>query len=111
MDIGPLKDAYWEIIAECLELFHGYSAEHALLASQDLRAAVESIPAEDDPPYVGELFYHREPFEVACGVAGRNLEVGERWAEYDALAMRHYAPAEARICLPVPSSYRQSASV
>jgi hypothetical protein len=95
MDDELLKDAYWAIVTECLERFHDYRRSDAIAAAGDLRARIEHPAAEKNPPpgYDSRYFYHAEPFHVACDLAGRKLDVRERWAEYDVITDRHYAAA------------------
>ena len=95
MDVQPLKDAYWEIVADCLERFHGYSRPEARGAASALRRDLERPPTgEKLPPYGIELFYHEEPFHTACDIAGRELAPGAFDEEYAALLRERYRPAE-----------------
>jgi hypothetical protein len=41
----------------------GYSEPKAASAAEKLRNEVEQVP-------VGDIFYHSEPFDVACDVSG-----------------------------------------
>jgi hypothetical protein len=93
MDLEPLKNAFWAIVADCLETFHGYSPETARCRVQKFRERVENPPApfEED----GELIYHDEPFYIANDLAQRELPVNEHGDEYARIMARHYAPAEA----------------
>lgn len=96
MDLQALKEAYWAIVIDCLERFHGFTHRQALSASRDLRDVIESPRYQDAPPpgYDSELFYHNEPFYVACDVAGRELDLHEHRAEYDMLVRSRYSVAE-----------------
>jgi hypothetical protein len=95
VDVEPLKGAYWEIVTDCLEAFHGYEHAAACQAVCELRHAIEFPRPEDVPPgYHGELFFHNEPFYVACDVAGRELDPAAVAQEYDALVRYRYGPAE-----------------
>jgi hypothetical protein len=102
VDLQPLKEAYWTIVTDCLERFHDFSHWEALSASRDLRDVIESPRYEDSPPpgYNSELFYHNEPFYVACDVAGRELNLDEHRAEYDELVRSRYAAAEGLVWGP-----------
>lgn len=96
MDLQPLKEAYWAIVTDCLERFHNFSRWEALSASRELRDVIESPRYEDAPPpgYSSELFYHGEPFYVACDLARRELDLDEYRAEYNRLTRSRYAAAE-----------------
>lgn len=96
MDIEPLKDAYWAIVADCLSRFHGMSPAAATVATEDLRARIEApLPFGGPPaPWESDLFYHMEPLYVADDIAGREADAGLVAAEYEAIQDRHYGPAE-----------------
>lgn len=95
MDLQALKEAYWAIVADCLERFHSFSSWRALSASRHLRDLIESPRLEHAPPgYDSELFYHNEPFHVACDIAEQELDLDEYRAEYDELVRSRYAVAE-----------------
>jgi hypothetical protein len=93
-----LKDAYWEIVVDCLERFHGYSRSAAWEAASNLRSDLSSLPTgETLPPYDVELFYNEEPYYMACDIAGRDLPPGVHDREYQAVVRERYAPAEERL--------------
>jgi hypothetical protein len=94
MDLEPLKDAFWGIVADCLQTFHGYSPEAARCRAEKLRESIENPP----PPFESdsELIYHDEPFYIANDLAQRELSVNDHRDEYDRIMNRHYGPAEAR---------------
>jgi hypothetical protein len=106
VDLQALKEAYWGIVTGCLERFHNFSHWQALAASRDLRDVIESPRYQDAPPpgYNSELFYHSEPFYVACDVAGRDLNLAEHRAEYDELVRSWYAAAEEPVRRPAVST-------
>jgi hypothetical protein len=92
-DSKPLKDAYWLIVADCLRVFHGYTPEEACCAAAKRREEREpAVPPF--PDWTPDLFYNREPFEVACGIARREISMDEHWDEYMAMTCERYAPAE-----------------
>lgn len=100
MDVEPLKNAYWAIVTDCLERFHGYDSRTALEAVRQLRQAIEFPPSGDAPPgYDSDLFYHNEPFDVACDVADTELVSGTVAREYDVLVRYRYGPAEKQLRL------------
>ncbi|HEX6747761.1 MAG TPA: hypothetical protein VF092_10760 [Longimicrobium sp.] len=93
MDSKPLKDAYWEIVADCLRVFHGYAPQAARAAARALREQVEP-PVDPFPGYMRDSFYNREPFNVACGIAGHDLELRDHADVYMPMMDDRYAPAE-----------------
>lgn len=93
MDVEGLKDAFWDIVADCLERFHAYEPSVARIAALDLRDVVES-PRHPPESYEGDLFYHGEPFYVACDIAGRQLDLPVYRAEYDCIVGNRYRDAE-----------------
>lgn len=84
-----LKQAFWEIVADCLERFHGYSPRRARLSAWDLRERIAS-DSQDMP----DLFYHREPFYVACDLARHELAMEDYQGEYRALVRKRYEAVE-----------------
>jgi hypothetical protein len=60
------KDDYWAAVADCLHEFHtGFDLKKADSAVSALKYKVESTGFLDDP----DVFYHAEPFYVACDIA------------------------------------------
>jgi hypothetical protein len=96
VDLEPLKDAFWEVVVDCLTRFHGFAAPLAHEAVLGLRNRVESPVLGDLPAssYDGELIYHAEPFYVACDIAGRQLSLDQLADVYGAILDRRYAAAE-----------------
>jgi hypothetical protein len=93
MDIESLKDAFWHIVADCLERFHAYERSVAWLAALDLRDEIES-PSRPPSGYEPDLFYHGEPFYIACDIAGRQLDLPAHRTEYDCIVGKRYREAE-----------------
>jgi hypothetical protein len=93
MDSEPLKDAYWRIVADCLRLYHGYSADAACSAVLGLRQEVEH-PIDPPPGYMRDLFYHEEPFYVACDLARNELSLDAYAAVYMPMMRGRHAAAE-----------------
>jgi hypothetical protein len=92
-DTKPLKDAYWQIVADCLRVFHGYTPEEACCAARERRAEREpAVPPF--PDWTPDLFYNSEPFDVACGIAGRELSMDDHRDVYFPMTRERYAPAE-----------------
>jgi hypothetical protein len=75
------KILFWNIIEHCLVKFHGKKSRWAHAAAIELREKIESTPLgmPDD------IFYHAEPFDIACDIAGEHLDITRFWKEYDAM--------------------------
>jgi hypothetical protein len=81
-----LKDDFWQIIEECLIQLHHKDPVDANQLVQDLRQKIENPPAG----VVSELFYHSEPFDVACDLAGSQLRFDQGKFDYFDLLKKHY---------------------
>ena len=71
------QDHFWRVVRECIRKFHSGCASSALAAATRLRKKVNGMPVEQM-----ELFYHAEPFDVACNLADNPLNVKDRLDEY-----------------------------
>lgn len=76
-----VREAFWRTVEECLVEFHQLSHAEAFRRVQDLRGRL------DQPPLglSGDLIYHDEPFDVACRIAGRTLDLASHRARYDSI--------------------------
>ncbi len=79
------KDAFWQVVKDCLIDIHGLSPSEAQKRSRDLRAEIESPPQG----LSSDIFYHAEPFDVACDLAGNQLDVLQYRSQYDLILDRH----------------------
>lgn len=79
------KDAFWDVVENCLVEFHGLSKRDAHLKRVDLRTHIESPPTEMS----SEIFYHAEPFDVACDIAESPLDLSQYRSRYDQILNRH----------------------
>ena len=66
------KDHFWSVVKECLVEFHQKPRAWSRTRSGRFRTRVETMPPEEM-----ELFYHSEPFDVACRLAEEPLDVGD----------------------------------
>ena len=71
------QDHYWSVVRQCIRKFHSCCASAALREATRLRKRVEGMPVEQM-----ELFYHAEPFDVACNLAKNPLDVKDYLDEY-----------------------------
>ena len=75
-------DAFWQLVTACLMGFHGFSESEADRESLDLRRRIESPPVG----LSSDIFYHEEPFFVACDLAERDLDLSEYRHQFDAIS-------------------------
>lgn len=93
MSTDSLKGAFWAVVTDCLVEFHQKQPLQARILASELRERIESPP----PGIDAELFYHSEPFDVACEIAGQAMEIREHWPRYEAILRQRFAAAEAAI--------------
>ena len=79
------KDAFWDVVEESLVEIHGLAKPDAHKRSMDLRTRIESPPTGMS----SDIFYHAEPFDVACDIAGRQLDLSQYRLQYDLILNRH----------------------
>ena len=60
---------YWHVVERCLTAFHGLTKGAARKKVRHCQEEVEQLPQA-----TAELFFHAEPFDVACRIAGRELD-------------------------------------
>jgi len=97
MTIPPHKKALsWNVLEKCLVRFHKMPQSRAKQESDDLRARIESplannlIKAGLNPKgYNPDIFYHAEPFDVACDIVGNRLDVRGYSSEYERILNRY----------------------
>lgn len=63
-------DAFWAATVECLVRFHGYTESRARDGVAAFRDRVSRAPISRPE----EMVYHDEPFNVACDIAGCELD-------------------------------------
>jgi hypothetical protein len=71
------QQAFWSVVEECILVFHQKQSHSAMAKLKELRQKIESAPLEQL-----EMFFHSEPFEVACTLAGRPLKVEDHLSKY-----------------------------
>jgi hypothetical protein len=64
------KDEFWEVVTDCLRAFHKMTAEATRRKVSRARKGIERLTESQI-----ELFYHSEPFDVACEITRNPLEV------------------------------------
>lgn len=81
-----VKDRFWDVVEDCLVEIHRFSKHDAHKKSLDLRARIESPPSG----MASDIFYHTEPFDVACDIAGSQLDLSQYRPQYNPIASRHH---------------------
>jgi len=71
------QDHFWSVVRQCIRRFHARCASSALAKATRLRKKINGMAVEQM-----ELFYHAEPFDVACNLAGKTLDVKDHLDEY-----------------------------
>ncbi len=71
------RDAFWAVVRDCLREFHGMRPETSRRKAAKLRITIEELELESVA-----LFYHCEPFGVACDIAGKSLDVAPHLQRY-----------------------------
>jgi hypothetical protein len=67
---GEAQDRFWHVVKRCVHEFHPKNSSSVLTKVNRLRKKVENLPIDEM-----ELFFHSEPFDVACRLASHPLEV------------------------------------
>lgn len=79
------KDEFWEIVGDCLVELHHLPVQAAQSRIHRLREQIESAPRGISK----SLFYHNEPFDVACDLAEHQLDFIAFRDQYEHLLNRH----------------------
>jgi hypothetical protein len=79
------KDDFWDVVEDCLRNFHQLTKPDAEQRARGLRRRIENPP----PDISSDIFYHAEPFDVACDLADRELDLERNQAEYNSILERH----------------------
>ena len=79
------KDDFWDVVEDCLHRFHQLTEPVAKQLAEGLRGRIENPP----PGISSDIFYHAEPFDVACDLTNRELDLEPNRHEYDLILERH----------------------
>jgi hypothetical protein len=83
------RDEFWSVVEECLQQFHHVSAADAVQKTRELRWKLKSPPPGLPTGLASDLIYHDEPFDVACDLAGQQLDLDQYRSQYDTILSRH----------------------
>lgn len=78
-------DAFWLVVIDCLTTFHCWTGQRARQSVDEYRKRLQSSL----DPTTFDLIYHEEPFAIANELAGRQLDIGPRCANYQSLLKKH----------------------
>jgi hypothetical protein len=81
-----VKDAFWGTVRDCLIRLHGLTPGAAQELCAQYRREVESRPRG----LAQNIFYHNEPFDVACDLSGRELDFAAHREEYERIAEENH---------------------
>jgi len=79
---------FWAAVEDCLVTFHAMqrteAAEKVTSLWHNLPFALEDVNRD-----YGDMIYHAEPWQIACNLAGNQLDVTEYQEAYHALLQRN----------------------
>ena len=90
------KDAFWEIVAECLSRYYGVERANASGMASHLRERIEPSGVSN------EMVYHAEPLDIASDLAGAT----DKGASIRREAQEDYLQLLARVGRPKPLPHR-----
>jgi len=64
------KEEFWAVVRDCLHEFHKLNRVMTRRKAAHFRKNIEAMRKE-----ITELFYHSEPFDVACDIANHPLNL------------------------------------
>ena len=79
LDVIPAdaQDRFWAVVRDCLREFHGMTSTASQRKAKHLREKLELLPDG-----VAMMFYHGEPWDVACNLAKEELDIGPHAERY-----------------------------
>jgi hypothetical protein len=79
----PLRapDDFWRVIERCLVEFHGWDVARASERVERFQSFIAPVRSNNED----DLILHAEPFELACDMAGKYLDLAEHRQRYEAI--------------------------
>ncbi len=71
------QNEFWAVVEDCLHEFHGMKQPDIRRRVVKLRSAIERMTISEL-----ESFYHSEPFDVACDIAAKQLNLQDYLDRY-----------------------------
>jgi hypothetical protein len=84
-----LRTSFWKTVEDCLVAFHNQNAFAAQKIVCDYRERLADEARQFGPDWMEDLIYHAEPWQLACDLAGTQLDVNDYRAEYETLRSRN----------------------
>ena len=69
-----IKNQFWGVVEACLIELFKLAPEKVSVLLTDYKASLEELP-------IGDIFYHSEPYDIACEIANRKSNEDE-WQNY-----------------------------
>jgi hypothetical protein len=85
-----VKEEFWSVVRDCLREFHKMNRVMTRRKAAQLRTKIESMQSE-----ITDLFYHSEPFDVACDIANHALNLEKYLDRY--LQLRDEKQGDGRV--------------
>jgi hypothetical protein len=82
--VPPKRRPLWAVVEHCLVEIHGLSRRDARQRVAWLLEDLASTP----PALDSEIIYHAEQFDIACNLAGRDLDRAEHDQTYRRILLR-----------------------
>jgi hypothetical protein len=84
------KDEFWAVVEACLVEIHGLLKPSAEKKCKYIRYSVErNVNPDMLPNQLSDLFYHREPFDVSCDIAQKQLDINLYRTAYNRILSNH----------------------
>jgi hypothetical protein len=80
------KEAFWSAVTACLVELHGMDYDNAVTQAREFRDKIESKMQGTS----SDIFYHSRPFDVACAIARKKLELPRYRDKYNAILEKHH---------------------
>lgn len=71
-------ERYWRIVQKCLVEFHALDIKEAENLCQDAWRRIEAVSTSGLP-----IFYHREAFDAACLISGKDIDINSLRDKYN----------------------------
>ena len=80
---------FWDVVAECLIVFHDLDETAAHKKTKELRRRLKGLDRPDDMVMPSQLVYHEEPFYIACNLVNNQLDLIQHHEEYKAILAQY----------------------
>lgn len=94
-----LKNGFWEAVVDCLVEFHRMPREEAAPKVREWRVILDW---GDASPFVPDIIYHAEPFDLANDIAQRKLDINDYSDAYFRIRDRRVGRSSGIVVREVP---------